>query len=397
MIYMRLLAQFLPKLEEEKTTIMIRHAEADSQDAGAENEAGGIFKASGKVVTEPGWSILYKKAGGHALPPLKKGERITAKSMKPTEKETSPPKRLTQATLINAMRNIATQIEDKELKKSLADSQGIGTPATRASIIKDIIESGYVEEKKNALYITDKGKNYIEAVKDFDIAYPVFAANMDNSIKKVQRGEADYEQVMAEVMQKLREMCEQIGQDPAEVAAELAPFEPVQTDIHCAKCGGVIEEQKKHYECLGCGAKIYKNISGTEVDLELLRKLEAGEQSGYRNFTTRAGKPFRAALKLDENGELTMVFFEESVKCPKCGKKATLNQWGVFCGIKKCGHKVFRSFFGHDFSYPEMKQLLDGKAVSANFRSKAGKNFRAEVHLNTEGEYTFDFQEEERP
>ena len=44
-----------------------------------------------------------------------------------------------------------------------------------------------------------------------------------------------------------------------------------------------------------------------------------------------------------------------------------------------------------------MKQLLDGKAVSANFRSKAGKSFRAEVHLNAEGEYTFDFQEEERP
>ena len=217
---------------------------------------------------------------------------------------------------------------------------------------------------------------------------------MDNSIKKVQRGEADYEQVMAEVMQKLQEMCEQIGQDPEEVEAELAPFEPVQTDIHCAKCGGVIEEQKKHYECLGCGAKIYKNISGTEVDLELLRKLEAGEQSGYRNFTTRAGKPFRAALKLDENGELAMVFFEESVKGPKCGKKATLNQWGIFCGIKKCGHKVFRSFCGHDFSYPEMKQLLDGKAVAANFRSKAGKHFRAEVHLNAEGEYTFDFQEE---
>ena len=86
MIYMRLLAQFLPKLEEEKTTIKIRHAEADAADA--ENEAGGVFKASGKVVTEPGWSILYKKAGDHALPPLKKGDRITAKSMKPVEKET---------------------------------------------------------------------------------------------------------------------------------------------------------------------------------------------------------------------------------------------------------------------------------------------------------------------
>ena len=408
MIYTRLLAQFLPKLSEDKTTIQIRHAEVD-EDAAADTgnivaagaavdaDAGGIFKATGKIVVEPGWSILYKKSNDHALPKLKKGDRITAGTIQPVQKETSPPKRLTQATLINAMRNIATQIEDKELKKSLADSQGIGTPATRAAIIKDILDSGYIEEKKSGLYITAKGKSYIDAVKDFDIAYPVFAADMDNHIKKVQRGEAEYEQVMTEVLEKLQDMCKKIGQDLEEVEAELALFEPVQTDIRCIKCGGVLEEQKKHYQCLGCGAKIYKNTSGAIIDLELLRKLESGMQSGYLNFKNRAGKPFRAALKLDEKGEIEMVFFEESVQCPKCRKKAVLNQWGVFCGVKKCGHKLFRSFCGHDFSYPEMKALLDGKAVAASFQSKAGKAFNAKVHLNADGDYTFDFTQEERP
>ena len=408
MIYTRLLAQFLPKLSEDKTTIQIRHAEVDedaaadtdnivAMGAAADADAGGIFKATGKIVVEPGWSILYKKSNDHALPKLKKGDRITAGTIQPVQKETSPPKRLTQATLINAMRNIATQIEDKELKKSLADSQGIGTPATRAAIIKDILDSGYIEEKKSGLYITAKGKSYIDAVKDFDIAYPVFAADMDNHIKKVQRGEAEYEQVMTEVLEKLQEMCKKIGQDLEEVEAELASFEPVQTDIRCIKCGGVMEEQKKHYQCLGCGAKIYKNTSGAIIDLELLRKLESGMQSGYLNFKNRAGKPFRAALKLDEKGEIEMVFFEESVQCPKCRKKAVLNQWGVFCGVKKCGHKLFRSFCGHDFSYPEMKALLDGKAVAASFQSKAGKAFNAKVHLNADGDYTFDFTQEERP
>ena len=408
MIYTRLLAQFLPKLSEDKTTIQIRHAEVDEDaaadtdnivaaGAAADTDAGGIFKATGKIVVEPGWSILYKKSNDHALPKLKKGDRITAGTIQPVQKETSPPKRLTQATLINAMRNIATQIEDKELKKSLADSQGIGTPATRAAIIKDILDSGYIEEKKSGLYITAKGKSYIDAVKDFDIAYPVFAADMDNHIKKVQRGEAEYEQVMAEVLEKLQDMCKKIGQDLEEVEAELAPFEPVETDIRCIKCGGVMEEQKKHYQCLGCGAKIYKNTSGAEIDLELLRKLESGAQSGYLNFKNRAGKPFRAALKLDEKGEIEMVFFEESVQCPNCRKKAVLNQWGVFCGVKKCGHKLFRSFCGHDFSYPEMKALLDGKAVAASLQSKAGKAFNAKVHLNADGDYTFDFTQEERP
>lgn len=396
MIYTRLLAQLLPKLAEDKTTIRIQHAESMGDGTGSADESGekGIFKATGKTVVEPGWTILYKKSSGHELPSLKKGDRITANSIKPVQKETSPPKRLTQATLINAMRNIATQIEDRELKKSLADSQGIGTPATRASIIRDIIDSGYVEEKKNGLYITAKGREYIETVQDFDIAYPVFAANMDNNIKKVQRGEAEYEQIMDEVMEKLQEMCDQIGQNLEEVEAELAPFEPVQTDIRCIHCRGIIEEQKKLYTCLGCGAKIYKKISGADIDLELLRKLEDGQQSGYMNFKSRGGKSFRAALKLNENGETEMVFFEEKVKCPKCHKKAVLNQWGVFCSIKKCGHRLFRSFCGHDFSYPEMKQLLEGQEVEANFRSKAGKSFCAKVYLNADGDYTFDFHSE---
>lgn len=396
MIYTRLLAQFLPKLAEDKTTIRVQHVESPGEGTGSADLSGekGVFKATGKTVVEPGWTVLYKKSNNHELPKLKKGDRITARSIKPVQKETSPPKRLTQATLINAMRNIATQIEDKELKKSLADSQGIGTPATRASIIRDIIDSGYVEEKKNGLYITAKGREYIETVQEFDIAYPVFAANMDNNIKKVQRGEAEYEQVMGEVMEKLQEMCDQIGQNLEEVEAELAPFEPVQTDVRCAQCGGVIEEQKKLYTCLGCGAKIYKNISGANIDLELLRKLESGQQSGYMNFRSRSGRTFRAALKLNENGETEMVFFEEKVKCPKCGKKAVLNQWGVFCGIKKCGHRLFRSFCGHDFSYPEMKRLLEGQEVAADFRSKAGKTFHARVRLNEEGDYGFDFQSE---
>ena len=172
---------------------------------------------------------------------------------------------------------------------------------------------------------------------------------MDNNIKKVQRGEAEYEQVMNEVLEKLQEMCQKIGQDPAEVEAELASFEPVQTDIRCIKCGGVMEEQKKHYQCLGCGARVYKNISGAEIDLELLRKLEAGEQSGYLNFQSRAGKPFRAALKLDEQGEAQMVFFEETVKCPKCRKKPSSTNGACSAASKSADIKFFEAFAGMIF------------------------------------------------
>lgn len=136
--------------------------------------------------------------------------------------------------------------------------KGIGTPATRAAIIKDILDSGYIEEKKSGLYITAKGKSYIDAVKDFDIAYPVFAADMDNHIKKVQRGEAEYEQVMTEVLEKLQDMCKKIGQDLEEVEAELAPLSRYRPIFAASSAAACWKSRRSIINASGCGAKIYK-------------------------------------------------------------------------------------------------------------------------------------------
>lgn len=363
MIYKRLLAQFMNRLTEDKTELFINHGS-------------GVFLARGKIIVDPGWSALYmKNAKDSVIPPVEKGDSITAKTIAPQEKNTTPPKRLTQTTLLNAMQNIASQIEDKELKKSLADSKGIGTPATRASIISEILKSGYAEDRKNGLYITQLGKDYIKCVEALDITYPVFAAQLDTEMKKVQRGEAEFQEVMDHILTELQNMCNQIGK------MEQKAYRAALTDSQCPMCKTTLAHQKYSYTCPKCGWKISKNICGKEVDEKLLRLLLAGKTSPQFALKKKDGTSFKACLRLGDDGK---IVFSSGMQCPLCGAEARLNKGGLFCD---CGFKIFRNCAGHAFSDTELKKLITKKKlpVISDFKKKSGENFAAEVILNDDG------------
>ena len=155
--------------------------------------------------------------------------------------------------MLVAMKNIANTIEDKELRKSLADSQGIGTPATRDAIITDIIRRGYVKDMgKGGLYITAEGKEYVEQMQGLSISSPVFAATLDTNIKRIQRGEASFENSYRDMLMNLRAVCNQIAQKQ----------EGNLQDVVCPKCGQDMQQQQYQYTCSHCGLEINKYICG---------------------------------------------------------------------------------------------------------------------------------------
>jgi DNA topoisomerase-3 len=365
MIYKRLLAQFLPQVVEDKVQLVLKHGDYR-------------FVANGKTVVNQGWRVLYKEKKDVAIPELEEGESVTAKEMKKAEKKTTSPKRLTQATLIAAMKNIANQISDPELKKSLADSQGIGTPATRAAIISDILARGYVTEQKNGLYISDVGKAYIESMKDVDIVSPVFAARMDTQIKKIQRGETEYDDVYNMVVTDLKKVCHQV--ENLKVAVPKA-------DYHCKKCGELLEVRKYSYSCPKCEFKVPKTVGGKVLDKAILDALFDGQTTQPFTFKKKDGSTFKARLKMGEDG--LAYDFSSGIPCPKCGKDTLkINNGGAFCD---CGLKVYRKCCNHEFTDAELKKLLTGKTTPEikDFISKAGKSFSACVKLN--GEFKTEF------
>lgn len=279
LIYRRLLAQFLPALKECKTRMITKHADVS-------------FLITGKVIENQGWRELYGGLKNKTIPELKKGASITAKSIGFVEKTTKPPKRLTQAALVLAMKGIANQIDDPALKKSLAESQGIGTPATRDNIITDIIQSGYVEEKnKKGLYITELGKQYVKSLSGIDIVSPAFAAKLDTEIKKIQRGEEEFDDVYKGMLKNLHELCNQIGYE-----------KPVEMQIDCPNCGNPLKSRKYSYDCENCGWKVNKSICGIKITKEIMDCFKEGKTTDKYTFQKKDGKTFDAALKKTKEG-----------------------------------------------------------------------------------------------
>lgn len=358
LIYIRLLAQFMPKLTEEKTALLLQHGDK-------------TFLTRGKVVRELGWRGLYGTLKDATLPLLEKGEPVTAKKIQPSEKVTKPKARLTQGTLIEAMKNVANLIENKTLRESLANSQGIGTPATRAAIIADLIKRGYMHDKKG-LYITEQGKLYIESLKGFDIISPEFAAIMDYDIKKVQRGETDYDTAYKKILDGLNQICRQIGTIQGGAVA---------SKYLCQKCGDPLYDKGYYYACKNDDYKLYKKVGGRTLTEKNLDDLHAGKILPPYTYKSKEGKSFKARLKLTEDG--IAYDFSSGLKCPFCGADMRLNRGGAFCD---CGLKVFRNISDKELTDAEIKTLVTKKQtpVLSGFKSKEGEEYSASLYLTND-------------
>ena len=188
------------------------------------------------------------------------------------------------------MVTIAKKIEDKELRQALAESKGIGTSSTRAKIIKDIISSGYVEVKKNGLYITNIGRKYVESLKSLDIISPFFAAIIDTKIKDVQRGDADYKDTYNDIIKDLYNMCKQI---------EGIPSTKIILKQRCPKCSTNFTEEQHSYTCHNCGFKINKEILGKKITPEILDTLLSGKVTPTYTLKKKDGTEFNI-LEFDD-------------------------------------------------------------------------------------------------
>ena len=157
MVARRFLAVFHPEAVFENTRVETTVAEH-------------VFRTRGKVLLVPGWRGVYgelsegdgtrRRGRGRdqQLPKLEQGEAVDTREVEALEKETKPPRRYTDASLLGAMETAGKLVDDDELREAMKDS-GIGTPATRAAIIERLIDVGYVERDGRALVATEKGLN----------------------------------------------------------------------------------------------------------------------------------------------------------------------------------------------------------------------------------------------
>jgi DNA topoisomerase-3 len=148
--------------------------------------------------------------GGQTLPPGLEAEQAQdVLDAEATRKKTRPPKRFTEATLLTAMQTAGKTLDEKELSDAMKDT-GLGTPATRASIIETLLKRGFVERQGKALCATDKGIRLIEVVHE-EVKSPAMTGQWEAYLKRIERGEASLTAFLADIERYVREVVGKAG------------------------------------------------------------------------------------------------------------------------------------------------------------------------------------------
>jgi DNA topoisomerase-3 len=285
-----------------------------------------VFRTRGKILIVPGWRGVYgelpegdrddDEGREQQLPRLEQGEDVQTREVESERKETKPPRRYSDASLLGAMETAGQLVEDEELREAMKDS-GIGTPATRAAIIERLIDVGYVERDARALVCTEKGVNVIRLLDSHALTSPRLTGDWEHRLAKIEQGEDSRERFMADIATFARETIEVLDTTLKDVRIPRANLGP------CPVCGHDIVENRKGYSCWsredpGCGFVIWKSKAGKTLPPAVVRELihvgyTARPVTGFRS---RAGRTFRARLALEQtpDGKWRVEFDEPWAK-----------------------------------------------------------------------------------
>ncbi|MFN3241341.1 MAG: DNA topoisomerase 3 [Planctomycetota bacterium] len=240
------------------------------------------FRARGVVVTDPGWSALEpkearkpkargkKKADDgdddkQELPPFEQGERGPHQPVL-HEGKTKPPRPYTENTLLAAMETCGKLVDDEQLREAMK-GRGIGTPATRASIVETLLSRGYIRRDKKALRVTDLGRYLIAIIADPVLKSPELTGDWEQKLGEIERGKREREAFMQEIAAMIRSLIDE----------GLSPVLRHDGFGACPLCGADVIEGREAYGCSkwkdGCGYRLPKQYRGLTVTRQLAREL----------------------------------------------------------------------------------------------------------------------------
>ncbi|MFQ5729220.1 MAG: DNA topoisomerase 3 [Waddliaceae bacterium] len=262
-IHIRLIVVFYPPCLKETTVVeaSVLREETDSVP----------FVAKGTVILDPGWTVLYPKQTEDAdkktpiLPSFTAGESGPHTPYL-KEGETQPPRNYTESSLLGAMAAAGKRVEDAEQREALKE-KGLGTPATRASIIETLIKRGYLHREKKKLKATDRGRYLVALIQDPSLKSADLTGEWESKLKAIEAGKLPAGVFMKEIEQLIRRIL------------ETSDAHSVQENLlgPCPLCGQMVIEGKRGYGCSawknGCKYVLWKKQQGMQLQPTHARRL----------------------------------------------------------------------------------------------------------------------------
>ena len=403
----RFLAVFYPSAEFLVTTRITR----------VEDEP---FKTEGKVMVSPGWQAVYGKEAqsdgvddDSTLVAVELNESVLAQEIKVTAHQTRPPARFNEATLLSAMENAGKLVEDGELREAMS-AKGLGTPATRASVIEGLVYENYLQRVGRELHPTAKAFSLITLLRGLkvpELTSPELTGDWEFKLRQIEQGKLERNSFMEEIATMTRHMVEQAKNNRGETIS--GDFSTLKSP--CPKCGGVVHETYKKFQCKKCDFALWKILAGRQFEIAemeaLITQREVGPLQGFRS---KMGRLFDANIKLNDdlemkfdfggNGEETAeeVDFsgQESLgKCPRCGSGVFDHGMSYTCekavgGARSCDFKTGKIILKRPIEREQVAKLLVAGRTDLlpKFISKKGRPFSAYLVMGAGGKVGFEFE-----
>ncbi len=338
----RFLAAFYPPAKKEVTSV-------DTEAAGE------LFRSSGTVIVDPGFLAVYADIapaddtpateGDEAaadpdvedekalLPALIEGETSATRDVTVLAKETAPPRHFTENSLLQAMQTAGKLIDDEELAEAMRDS-GLGTPATRAQTIEDLITNRYIDREGRQLRATPKGLAVIKMLGDHDLTSPSLTGEWEHRLQRIQQGEESSEAFMRDI----RDYTTKVVEWFADKDHDAMKIERREIGA-CPWCDGTIVEMPVSYSCTsyrskkepGCGYTLWRTQGTKEITPEEAEQLVADkidpktlEAAGIRELGVHPETDLAVTARIGRYGPYLTEALPEGAPAKAKGRTASL-------------------------------------------------------------------------
>ena len=401
---------------------------------------GHSFRAHARTLDEPGWREVLGQTEqeDQTLPPLRPGEADVEGSdargleIEVQSDQTKPPARITEARLLSLMENAGQAVDDDEFAAAMHE-KGIGTPATRADIIENLIAKGYVVRQAKALRPTVKAVRLVDMLKRIRadrLASPKLTGDIEYHLLEVERGDRSTQEFMKEIVEYTTDIVDRAKSFdyddvyPREEPLGTCPCErkrPVYEGSWFYRC----EEDPSVEKEDDCPFRIWKDKAGRYMDHATVHTLlEKGETGVLEGFLTRDGRTYSGTLKVEgkelklvpastASGERAIDQVEYEVNtdplgsCPVC-KAGTIYESpthfacqlpeGAPAPEKECRFTFPRTVCKREVTREEAEPYVkNGRTeMLQEFISRYGRPFAATLFLKENGRHGFEFAPRER-
>lgn len=299
-----------------KTMLAMFHSDYIYEETKVMTDVNGlVFETTGNTEKSKGWRELFpdtrnsdkgaKNKASQKLPLLEKGESVVG-IVKLKEGSTTAPKPYTEGQLIGLMKTCGKTVEDEDDMDILKEVEGLGTEATRSSIIETIKRHGYIQVSKNIISVTTKGTILCQSIDGNLLSSPSMTAKWETYLKKIGRGEGSQERFLANIAKYInnliREVPSQLQGDTIEKSIQTIPTNDLVVCPTCKKGG--INLKRNFYGCTnyvnGCKQTFPAKMLGKKITEKHVIDLCTGQKTSViKGMKSKAGKTFDASLRLE--------------------------------------------------------------------------------------------------